>query len=97
MDDYPELNGENYKPDIVMMLLDKPFEMSKSVTPACLPNKPINLESICYVSGKVVDTKHAVPECIYKLRQWGAGNVYLFVLSSWKVNIAKNTIVVMGL
>ena len=22
------------------------------------------------------------------LRQWGAGNVYLFVLSSWKVNIA---------
>ena len=31
------------------------------------------------------------------LRQWGAGNVYLFVLSSWKVNIAKNTIEVMGL
>ena len=24
------------------------------------------------------------------LRQWGAGNVYLLVLSSWKVNIAKN-------
>ena len=23
------------------------------------------------------------------LRQWGAGNVYLLVLSSWKVNIAK--------
>ena len=31
------------------------------------------------------------------LRQWGAGNVYLLVLSSWKVNIAKNPIVVMGL
>jgi hypothetical protein len=24
------------------------------------------------------------------LRQWGAGNVYLLVLSSWKVNIAEN-------
>ena len=24
------------------------------------------------------------------LRQWGAGNVYLLLLSSWKVNIAKN-------
>ena len=27
----------------------------------------------------------------------GAGNVYLLVLSSWKVNIAKNPIAVMGL
>ena len=31
------------------------------------------------------------------LRQWGAGNVYLLVLSTWKVNIAKNPIAVMGL
>ena len=31
------------------------------------------------------------------LRQWGAGNVYLLVMSSWKVNIAKNPIAVMGL
>ena len=31
------------------------------------------------------------------LRQWGAGNVYLLVFSSWKVNIAKNPIAVMGL
>jgi hypothetical protein len=31
------------------------------------------------------------------LRQWGAGNVYLLVLSSWKVNIAENLIAVMGL
>ena len=31
------------------------------------------------------------------LRQWGAYNVYLFVLSSWKVNIAENPIAVMGL
>ena len=31
------------------------------------------------------------------LRQWGAGNVYLLVLSSWKLYIAKNSIAVMGL
>ena len=31
------------------------------------------------------------------LRPWGAGNVYLFVLSSWKVNIAENSITWMGL
>ena len=31
------------------------------------------------------------------LRQWGAGNVYLLVLSSWKINIAKNSIAVMWL
>ena len=31
------------------------------------------------------------------IRQWGAGNVYLLVLSSWKVNIAENPIAVMGL
>ena len=29
--------------------------------------------------------------------QWGAGNAYLLVLSSWKVNIAENPIAVMGL
>ena len=26
------------------------------------------------------------------LQQWGVSNVYLLVLSSWKVNIAENTI-----
>ena len=31
------------------------------------------------------------------LQQRGAGNVYLLVLSSWKVNIARNPIAVMGL
>ena len=30
------------------------------------------------------------------LRQWGAGNVYLLVLSSWKVNITKKPTAVMG-
>ena len=31
------------------------------------------------------------------LRQRGAGNVHLLVLSSWKVNIAETPIAVMGL
>ena len=31
------------------------------------------------------------------LRQWGAGNGYLLVLSSWKEKIAENHIAVMGL
>ena len=31
------------------------------------------------------------------LWQWGAGNVYLLLLSSWKVNIAENPIAIMGL
>ena len=31
------------------------------------------------------------------LRQWGAGNVYLLVLYSWKVNITENSIAIMGL
>jgi hypothetical protein len=31
------------------------------------------------------------------LQQWGAGNVYLLVWSSWKVNNGKNPIDVMGL
>ena len=31
------------------------------------------------------------------LRQWGVGNVYLLVLSSWKVNIAENPVAVIGL
>ena len=33
----------------------------------------------------------------FPLQQWGAGNVYLLVLSSWKVNIAENPIIVMEL
>ena len=31
------------------------------------------------------------------LRQWGAGNVYLLVLSSWKVNMTENSIAVIRL
>ena len=31
------------------------------------------------------------------LQQWGASNVYLLVLSSWKVNIGETPIAEMGL
>ena len=34
-----------------------------------------------------------MPERMYlqlPLRQWGAGNAYLLVFSSWKANIAEN-------
>ena len=31
------------------------------------------------------------------LQQWGASNVYLLVLSSWKVNIGEHSIAIMGL
>ena len=31
------------------------------------------------------------------LWQWGAGNVYILVLSSWKVNIAENPFAVIRL
>ena len=39
------------------------------------------------------------PESIYnsQIQQRGVGNVYLLLLSSWKVNIAENLIAVMGL
>ena len=33
----------------------------------------------------------------YPVMHWGVGNVYLLVLSSWIVNIAKNPIAVTGL
>ena len=43
------------------------------------------------------ETDHARTYLQLPLQQWGAGNVYLLVLSSWKVNIAENPIAVMGL
>jgi hypothetical protein len=39
---------------------------------------------------------HAQTYLQLPLRQWGAGNDYLLVLFSWKVNIAQNPIAVMG-
>ena len=50
-----------------------------------------------FISGKNKQVDHAQMYLQLPLRQWGAGNVYLLVLSSWKVNIAENPIAVMGL
>ena len=44
----------------------------------------------------IYESKYIVPEQL-QLRQWGAGNVFLLELSSWKVNIAENPIAIMGL
>ena len=44
-----------------------------------------------------IPTTHARTYLQLPLREWGAGNVYLLVLFSWKVNIAENPIALMGL
>ena len=49
------------------------------------------------ILGESVIFEYAWTYLQFPLRQWGAGNVYLSVLSSWKVNIAENPIAVMGL
>jgi hypothetical protein len=51
------------------------------------------------MASKVIILKEGIARTYLQLplRQWGAGNVYLLVLSSWKVNIAENPIAVMGL
>ena len=51
----------------------------------------------CILSNFCLVTNTARTYLQLPLRQWGAGNVYLLVLSSWKVNIAENPIAVMGL
>ena len=47
---------------------------------------------------KGIQDKNSAPTYLQvPLQQWGASNVYLLVLSSWKVNIPENPIAVMGL
>ena len=53
-------------------------------------NKKANLQYLSCVTL----TLNAKTYLQLPLRQWGAGNVYLLVLSSWKVNIAENPIAV---
>ena len=45
----------------------------------------------------IFETEYARTYLQLPLRQWGTGNVYPLVLSSWKVNIAENPIAVIGL
>ena len=57
---------------------------------------PLAYFSNIFISGKNKQVDHAPTYLQLPLRQWGAGNVYLLVLSSWKVNIAENPIAVMA-
>ena len=58
------------------------------------PTPPLPLGMFCYWVGKIFIARTYLQ---LPLRQWGASNVYISVLSSWKVNIAENPIAVMGL
>ena len=40
---------------------------------------------------------YSMPKDMCSVQQWCAGNIYLLVLSSWKVNIDENPIAVIGL
>ena len=60
----------------------------------------LNIGSSFFLAGQQIDRlQKSLPERIYNSHygKMGAGIVYLLVLSSWKVNIAKNPIAVMGL
>ena len=54
------------------------------------------MTSDCKTEAWDLDSKLTAPDRL-PLRQWGANNVYLLVLSSWKVNIAETPIALMGL
>ena len=56
-------------------------EMCYCAEPSILPKYPC---------AEMFQYQHARTYLQLTLRQWGAGNVYLLVLSSWKVNIAEN-------
>ena len=50
-----------------------------------------------HFSPKVIDIKYCARMFLQiPLRQWGVGNVYLLVLSGWKIIIAQNPIAKMG-
>ena len=71
---------------LLMELWDTLLEVNKIVSTNIL------ITSVDKTKGGLARTYLQLP-----LRQWGVGNVYLLVLSSWKVNIAENPIAVMGL
>ena len=64
-------------------------------------NVPKFFGQICLPKPKISGfSKKKLPhtKCLQlPLRQWGAGNVNVLLLSSWKVNIAENPAAVIGL
>ena len=62
------------------------------------------IENDIQITSQTIATSHILknplrqyPNLSTTHTQWGASNVYLLDLSSWKVNIAENPIAVMGL
>ena len=41
----------NIRPDIVVLELERPFDITDHIKPACLPTKPIVPRSRCYATG----------------------------------------------
>ena len=39
------------RPDIVILKLERPFDLTENVKPACLPTKPFEPDTICFASG----------------------------------------------
>ena len=60
--------------------------------------KVISIHEVWFTFGSIKSPAIHINCTTMPKRQWGAGIVYLLVLSSWKVNIAENPIaVLMGL
>ena len=56
---------DHMKPDLVVLELENPFKATKEVRPACLPIKPIDPDSLCYISGKVFENLFPTPLKLY--------------------------------
>ena len=51
-DSQPNIKIKNpSRPDVVVIKLTEPFNLNEYVKPACLPRKPIESGSECFVSG----------------------------------------------
>lgn len=46
-----------YHPDIMIVQVDEPFQINSNVTPACLPTKPVPLNTTCIVVSGWGNTK----------------------------------------
>ena len=39
------------KPDLLIVEFNIPFELNKYIKPACLPQRPVEVGEVCYISG----------------------------------------------
>ena len=47
----PPVVNNHQRPDIVVIKLEKSFDLSEYVEPVCLPSKKLEPESLCFASG----------------------------------------------